>query len=141
MEIDDLKNGRSHVQGEDRAAYVVTAAERKGVGVAREVLDLTTTPVSVAFAGGVSEIEISYLDLGSAVGDWIYVVFDALSDSDAAVRLADSESRVRIMLGATDAHAFRFAPSTPCYRLDLASNVAAETGDSAVRILAKGLAA
>lgn len=141
MEIDDLKRGRQPVGGEDRGAYVVGATERKGVGVVREILDLTTTPVSVTFAGGVTQAEITYLDLGSAVGDWVYVVFDALSDSDAATKLADSETRVRVMLGATDVHVFGFAFDSPCYRMDFASNVASETGDSVVRIIAKGLAA
>lgn len=139
MEVDDLSNGRVPVRGENRAAYVVTTAERRGVGVVREIADLTTTPVSVTFAGGVIAAEISYHDLGSAVGDWVFVVFDALSDADAAVALADSERRVRLMLGAADAHLFQFDPATPCYRMDFASNVASETGDSAVRIIAKGV--
>ena len=141
MEIDDISAGRGPVGGENRGAYVVALSERRGVGVLRQILDLTTTPVSVTFAGGVTEAEISYVDMGSAVGDWIFVVFDALSDSDAATKLANPETAVRIFLGVADTHVFRFDPGTPCYRMDFVSNVASETGDSVVRIIAKGVAA
>lgn len=140
MEIDDIISGRGPVGGENRGAFVVTASERRGVAVVRQILDLTTTPVSVTFAGGVTQAIIKYSDLGSAVGDWIWVVFDALSDSDAATKLADPEVAIRILIG-EDFPIPPFDPATPCYRMDFASNVASETGDSVVRILAKGVAA
>lgn len=118
-----------------RDVNVIT--EREGVGVSREILDLTTTPQTLSFAEGLAAVEISYLDLGSAVGDWIYVVFDALSDADAATKLATAEARIRIMLGEVSSKSIIFARTTPCYRIDVVSNVATETGDSVVRIIGK----
>lgn len=119
---------------------VVPPSEIEGVGVSREIADLTTTIQTLTFAQGLVSAEISYVDLGTAVGDWIFVVFDALSDADAATKLSVPEARVRIMLGETGAREFVFARETPCTRLDFASNVASETGDSLVRVLGKVLA-
>lgn len=111
-----------------------------GAVLSREITDLTTTIQTLAFSQGLVSVEISYIDLGSAVGDWIFVVFDALSDADAATKLSVPEARVRIMLGEAGAREFLFDLETPCTRLDFASNVASETGDSLVRVLGKVLA-
>lgn len=134
VQLDDSDSAPKVV---DRGRFVVPPSEREGVGVVREVLDLTTTPQSVEFASGLISAELTYLDLGSGVGDWIFVVFDALSDSDAATKLADSETRVRIMLGESGAREFHFSADEPVRRIDVASNVASETGDTVVRIIGK----
>lgn len=123
----------------DRGRFVVPPSEREGVGVVREISSPTTTPSTLEFAAGLISIELTYLDLGSAVGDWIFVVFDALSDSDAATKLADSETRIRIMLGETGAREFHFSVDEPVRRIDVASNVASESGTSVVRVIGKAV--
>jgi len=127
------------INSTDKSLHTVNYSERLGVGISREILDLTTTIQTLNFASGLLSVELSYLDLGSAIGDWIFVVFDALSDADAATKLTIPESRIRIMLGESGTKEFIFSTNTPCYRLDMISNVASETGDSVVRVIGKTL--
>lgn len=110
--------------------YVVTPSELFGIGTAAEIADQTTTPTQTDFPSGLLGVSIDFIDRGSADATVLYVVFDALDDADAATKLATPGSREVIMLGGSAA--FPFAPIGPCYRIDVATDAASETGDSLV---------
>lgn len=110
--------------------HVLTADQLLGIGTAAEIADQTTAPTQTDFASGLLSVSIDYIDRGSADGTILYVVFDALDDSDASTKLGAAGSREVIMLGGSKP--FTFSPSSPCYRIDVASDAASETGDSLV---------
>lgn len=101
-----------------------------GVGVADEIADQTTTPTQKDYSSGLVELNVAYVNRGSAVGTVLYIVFDALDDADASTKLGAAGSRFVIMLG--ERRKWTFSQSTPVYRIDVASDAAAETGDSLV---------
>lgn len=111
-------------------AHVLPQSEAFGVGASDEISDQTTTPTQKDFPSGLLSVSIAYIDRGSAVGTILYVVFDALDDADASTKLGAAGSREIVMLG--ERRQWTFAPSTPCYRIDVASDAASETGDTLV---------
>lgn len=118
----------------DGFASVASPGEIPGVGVTREIANPTTTPVTKDFPSGLLSVTIGYLDSGSAAGKLLYAVFDALDADDAATKLgAEGREVVKIEGFRT----FVFSPSTPCYRVSVASNVASETGSSLVLLSGK----
>jgi hypothetical protein len=109
-------------------AKVVSPYELPGIGVTYEIADQTSTPTQVDFVSGLLSVAIAYIDILSTDGVLLYVVFDALDDADAATKLALAGSREIVMLG--ERRQWVFSPDSPCFRIDIASNTAAETGDS-----------
>lgn len=124
--------GGKTAAGED---IVVPADQLPGVGVAAEIADQTTTPTPKEFVSGLLSVSIAFIDRGAADGTILYVVFDALDDADASTKLGSAGSREVIMLG--ERRQWTFSPASPCYRIDVASDVAAETGDSLVVLSGK----
>jgi len=124
-------------KGTDGASWV---SERgvPGVGIADEIADQTTTPTQKDYASGLIEISIAYVDRGSAAGTVLYVVFDALDDADASTKLGAAGSRYVVFLG--ERRKWTFQSDSPVYRVDVASDVASETGDSLVIIDGKVIA-
>ena len=112
------------------ALHVLTADQLPGTGATEEIADQTTTPTQTDFASGLLSVSIAYIDRGSADGTILYVVFDALDDSDASTKLGAAGSREVIMLG--ERRQWTFSPASPCYRIDVASDAASETGESLV---------
>lgn len=110
--------------------HTVIPSEFFGVGVSDEIADQTTTPTQKDFVSGLLSVSIAYINRGSAAGTILYVVFDALDDADASTKLGAAGSREVVMLG--ERRQWTFSPATPCYRIDVASDVASETGDSLV---------
>lgn len=125
----DPTHGES-VDVEGGRLRVATAAEDQGVGVAEEIADQTTTPTQKDFASGLLSVSIAYINRGSAAGTILYVVFDALDDSDASTKLGAAGSREIVMLG--ERRQWTFSADSPVYRIDVASDAASETGDTLV---------
>lgn len=109
---------------------VATPDQLFGVGVAAEIADQTTTPTQTDFVSGLLSVSIAYINRGSAVGTVLYVVFDALDDADASTKLGAAGSREVVMLG--ERRQWTFSTASPCYRIDVASDAASETGDTLV---------
>ena len=116
-------------------AWSMPPDQLPGVGVSAEIADQTTTPTQTDFASGLLSVSIAYIDRGSAVGTILYVVFDALDDADASTKLGAAGSREVVMLG--ERRQWTFSTSSPCYRIDVASDAASETGDSLVAFSGK----
>lgn len=116
--------------GKHGAAHVIPLDQLLGVGVSEEIADQTTTPTQKDFVSGLLSVSIAYINRGSAAGTVLYVVFDALDDADASTKLGAAGSREVVMLG--ERRQWTFSPSTPCYRIDVASDAASETGDTLV---------
>lgn len=114
----------------DGAAHVAEIGI-PGVGVSEEIADQTTTPTQKDFPSGLLELSIDYFNLGSAAGKVLYVVFDALDDADAATKLGAAGSREVVRLDVPH-RPWGFSESSPCYRVDVASDAASETGDTLV---------
>jgi len=136
VELHDRSTGaRIGAEGTNLGQYlgpthVLTADQLLGVGVTAEIADQTTTPTQTDFASGLLSVSIAYIDRGSADGTILYVVFDALDDAAASTQLGAAGSREVIMLG--ERRQWTFSSASPCYRIDVASDVASETGDSLV---------
>lgn len=118
----------------EHSAHVLPLNDAPGVGVTREIANITTTPVQRDFPSGLLSLTVGYLDGGSAVGKYLYVVFDALDTADAATKLA-SEGREVVKIEGF--RTFNFSPSSPVYRVDVASNVGTESGSSLVLLSGK----
>lgn len=118
------------VKGAVGGSYVVPLSELPGVGVSGEIANHTTTPTQTDFASGLLSVSIAYIDRGSAAGTILYVVFDALDDSDASTKLGAAGSREVVMLG--ERRQWTFSADSPVYRIDVASDAASETGNSLV---------
>lgn len=116
--------------GKHGAGHVIPLDQLLGVGVSEEIADQTTTPTQKDFVSGLLSVSIAYINRGSAAGTVLYVVFDALDDADASTKLGAAGSREVVMLG--ERRQWTFSPSTPCYRIDVASDAASETGDTLV---------
>lgn len=110
---------------------VVIRAEVEGIGTSDEIDNQSTTPASKTFVSGLLSLTLAYFDMGTASGKAVYVVFDALDDSDAATKLASPTSRETVFLN--ERRTFQFSAATPCYRVDIKSDTA-ETGASKIAI-------
>lgn len=130
-----VPQGGISIGGGVSAAAVVPVDQLSGVGVSAEIADQTTTPTQTDFVSGLLAVSIAYINRGSAVGTILYVVFDALDDADASTKLGAAGSREIVMLG--ERRQWNFSPTSPCYRIDVASDAAAETGDTLVAFSGK----
>ena len=134
----DASTGQpSSVRGLGGGGYVIDIGY-PGVGVEAEISNQTSTPTQEDFASGLIDVVIGYWPVTLPAGSRIYVVFDALSDADALTKLATAGSRSVIMIG--QQFGWSFSPSSPCYRIDIASDVATESGTTLVTINGKAQA-
>lgn len=125
-----LSTTREGVGYTDGAAHVRTLAELDLSYTPFETADQTTTHTTQAIAAGARAVTIGYVDLGSAVGDVLYVVFNADDDTDANSKLTTAGQRYVIPLGKE--RTWIFSVGSEVTRIDYESNVASETGDSLV---------
>lgn len=117
------------------SGYPVTPpSEREGVESNGVFANPTTTPQKMLFADGLIRVDLRYRNLGSAVGAFCWVVFGAFNDADAATKLSQDATRTRLMIGDTVGLSRAFTSEAPCTRIDIVSNVASETGTSAVDV-------
>lgn len=114
----------------DGMAHMMPPDQVPGVGVSGEIADQTTTPTQTDFVSGLLAVSIAYISRATPVGTILYVVFDALDDADASTKLGAAGSREVVMIG--ERRQWTFSTSSPCYRIDVASDAAAETGDTLV---------
>lgn len=113
---------------------LVTRSEVYGVGVTDEINNQSTTPTIKTFVSGLSALIIGYGDMGLATGKAVYIVFDALDDTDAVTKLGIATSREVVFLG--ERRSFQFGAATPCYRVDIKSDTV-ETGASKLALSGK----
>lgn len=114
-------------------------SEKEGVQTNGVFSNPTTTPQKMLFPDGLLSVNLTYRNLGSAVGAYCWVVFGAFSDADAATKLSQDATRTRLVIGDTLGLSRDWTAEAPCNRIDIASNVASETGTSAVDVDAKVL--
>lgn len=101
-----------------------------------EVTNLSTSVVKKTFGLGMSVVSLAYMQGGgnAATSKCMYFVVNALSDNDAAVRLATPGARYPIPFG--DIQKIVAPATAKITRIDLVAD-AAETGTSKV-IITKG---
>lgn len=97
-----------------------------------ETNGLTTTIVRKTVPGGASFVELGlFASTGSApTAKFLYVCFNALSDSEEAAMLANPSSRFCIPVG--EVQKFLFEASDPCLRYAMATDAATESVGSKV---------
>lgn len=114
----------------DGAAHVRTLAELDLSYTPFETSDQTTTHTTQTISAGARVVTIYYRDIGSAVGDVLYVVFNADDDTDANSKLTTAGQRFVVPIGSE--RTWVFPEGSEVTRIDYESNVASETGDSLV---------
>lgn len=92
-----------------------------------EVANQSTTRGNITPIKSALGVEIGYFSTASATGKYLYVVFNAYSNADAAAKLGTAGQRFVIPIG--EVRKFNFPASAPCTRVDFLSDTA-ETGTS-----------
>ena len=92
-----------------------------------EIANQSTTRGNVTPLIPAKAVEVGYFNSASASGKFLYVVFNAFSNADAAAKLATAGQRFAIPLG--EVRKFHFPNDKLCTRVDLISDTA-ESGAS-----------
>lgn len=95
-----------------------------------ETTNLTTSIVRKTVPGGASFVELGlFATTGSApTAKFLYICFNALSDSEETAMLGNPSSRFCIPVG--DVQKFIFEASDPCLRYAMTTDAAAEAAGS-----------
>ena len=119
-----------------REGFPTVEQELSGVLVTREVDDITTDVEEFDFDAPLLYASVAYIapDAGDPPSATHLQLCFAAADGQAASILAESTSRLIVMLG--ERRTWHFSPSAPCPRISLKAN-AAETGTSLVSIEGK----
>lgn len=107
---------------------VVTKIEQPLVLNITEVANPTTTQGTLTLPTDALWVEFKYVQKGGTAhtGTVLYVVPNAYSTAEAAVKLATVGQRIPVTFG--EPLRLDFSPSDPCTRIDYASDAASESG-------------
>jgi len=85
-------------RGSFGASHVRNPSEVVGVVSIHEFADIVSgTKQTITLSTPAKRISIRYLDIASAVGNYLYVVFGAVDDTDADTKLAAASSVRRVV--------------------------------------------
>lgn len=110
---------------------VKTVIENDYVLNVTEVANPTTTAGKILFPVPARWVEVKFVKSGATTtGYKLFVVPNAYSDAEAAVKLAAAGQRLPVPLG--DSVRLDFTADAPCTRIDYVSDAATEAGALAI---------
>lgn len=141
MDVRDFVRGGSGIWSGDVDEYGRAFPYSVDVGLlgypmVAEYANPTSTPQTILTPSGLLSLGVLFLGIATPAAKWVYVVFDAFDASDAVSKLGTAGARFRIPLG-TDLFPIGFNPTSAPRRIDFATDVAAETGTTALTFYGK----